>query len=261
MRIKKISPTTPANGNIENEYGTSQTNAYSEAYVNSKLAEKLDATGGTISGGLTVSGDITNKSLDLYNDTSGADWKAFLKNKIDYCVANMDTTKPVTSMFINGGWAGVTFGNGIFTKINNIYTLTWFAEKGTYFCIKDGTNYQYKVLGNNNCHNYEEVIGTWIDGKPLYRKVISGTLNQTETGTITNTDIATGIINCENLFIKNAYFINSNRYIPIPYFTNSGNSVRMIPVAGGQSITIMNDYGGYGGSTVIIIVEYTKTTD
>ena len=31
MRIKKISPTTPANGNIENQYGTSQTNAYSEA--------------------------------------------------------------------------------------------------------------------------------------------------------------------------------------------------------------------------------------
>lgn len=44
MRIKKISPTTPSNGNIENQYGTSQTNAYSEEYVNSKLAEKLDAT-------------------------------------------------------------------------------------------------------------------------------------------------------------------------------------------------------------------------
>lgn len=40
MRIKKISPTTPANGNIENQYGTSQTNAYSEAYINSAIPTK-----------------------------------------------------------------------------------------------------------------------------------------------------------------------------------------------------------------------------
>jgi hypothetical protein len=40
MRIKKISPTTPANGNIEDAYGTSQTNAYSEAYSNNTFASK-----------------------------------------------------------------------------------------------------------------------------------------------------------------------------------------------------------------------------
>jgi hypothetical protein len=40
MRIKKISPTTPANGNIENQYGTSQTNAYSEEYANTTFASK-----------------------------------------------------------------------------------------------------------------------------------------------------------------------------------------------------------------------------
>jgi hypothetical protein len=39
-KIKKISPTTPANGNIENQYGTSQTNAYSEEYSNNTFATK-----------------------------------------------------------------------------------------------------------------------------------------------------------------------------------------------------------------------------
>lgn len=34
MRIKKIAPVTPANGNIENSYGTSQTNGYSQEYLN-----------------------------------------------------------------------------------------------------------------------------------------------------------------------------------------------------------------------------------
>lgn len=43
-QIKKISPTTPANGNIENQYGTSQTNAYSEEYSNNTFANKDVAT-------------------------------------------------------------------------------------------------------------------------------------------------------------------------------------------------------------------------
>ena len=34
MRIKKIAPVTPANGNIENNYGTSQSNTYSQEYIN-----------------------------------------------------------------------------------------------------------------------------------------------------------------------------------------------------------------------------------
>lgn len=64
MRIKKISPTTPANGNIENQYGTSQTNAYSEEYVNSKLAEKLDATATAVNS--TKWNNWTN-DLDAYD--------------------------------------------------------------------------------------------------------------------------------------------------------------------------------------------------
>jgi len=57
MRIKKISPTTPANGNIENQYGTSQTNAYSEEYVNTTFATK---------------GEIPTKTSDLTNDSNFA---------------------------------------------------------------------------------------------------------------------------------------------------------------------------------------------
>lgn len=34
MRIKKIAPVTPANGDIENSYGTSQENTYSQEYIN-----------------------------------------------------------------------------------------------------------------------------------------------------------------------------------------------------------------------------------
>ena len=58
MRIKKISPTTPANGNIENTYGTSQTNAYSEEYSNTTFATKDTAT--TSANGLMSASDKEN---------------------------------------------------------------------------------------------------------------------------------------------------------------------------------------------------------
>lgn len=71
MRIKKISPTTPANGNIENQYGTSQTNAYSEAYANTTFATKDVAT--TSANGLMSSTDKTKlNGLTYYRLFTGS---------------------------------------------------------------------------------------------------------------------------------------------------------------------------------------------
>ena len=39
MRIKKIAPVTPANGNIKNSYGTSQTDTYSQSYLNNYIED------------------------------------------------------------------------------------------------------------------------------------------------------------------------------------------------------------------------------
>ena len=37
MRIKKIAPVTPPNGLLENTYGTSQTNGYTQEYINNYI--------------------------------------------------------------------------------------------------------------------------------------------------------------------------------------------------------------------------------
>ena len=61
MRIKKIAPTTPANGNIENSYGTSQTDTYSQEYINNiHLTELLGSTGLTQESSYQLSDNITN---------------------------------------------------------------------------------------------------------------------------------------------------------------------------------------------------------
>ena len=84
--------------------------------------------------------------FDLYNDTSGSDWQTMMKNKIDYCIANMDNSKTNTTAFINGGWSTVNYGTGICSKIGSNYILFWYAKFQTpeiYFCRFDGTNYEY----------------------------------------------------------------------------------------------------------------------
>lgn len=89
MRIKKISPTTPANGNIENQYGTSQTNAYSEEYSNTTFATKDVAT--TSADGLMSASD--KDKLDKLTDTgwiddAGGVFSYRLLNKVVYIKFN-----------------------------------------------------------------------------------------------------------------------------------------------------------------------------
>ena len=48
MRIKKIAPETPANGNIENTHGTSQTDTYSQEYINGIIESGSNANGNYI---------------------------------------------------------------------------------------------------------------------------------------------------------------------------------------------------------------------
>lgn len=87
---------------------------------------------------------ITNHVLDLFNDTSGSTWQDMMKNKLDYCVANINTTKTNIETFINGGWSGANFGFGIFSKIGTVYQLVWYSSNATYYCRKMGNGtYQY----------------------------------------------------------------------------------------------------------------------
>ena len=48
MRIKKIAPVTPPNGLLENTYGTSQENGYTQEYINEKTYEIVTGNGWTM---------------------------------------------------------------------------------------------------------------------------------------------------------------------------------------------------------------------
>ena len=99
MRIKKIAPVTPANGNISNQYGTSQTDTYSQEYLNrsfmtaklssdyiiattntneeiknfesyNSLGSKFSISNGVIKIGAGVSKVLVGYKANLYNESS-----------------------------------------------------------------------------------------------------------------------------------------------------------------------------------------------
>ena len=126
-------------------------------------------------------------------------------------------------------------------------TPTMASIVGTYnTSTQDGYNCDYV----NNLHTYstDEIrVGTWIDGKPIYRKVISAS----NIGTAFNTTIS----NIDNLFFADNSRISWNFNVgcyPIAranfYFNKSQNTI----------VAEQADVANWGAE---LVLEYTKTTD
>lgn len=102
-------------------------------------------------------------------------------------------------------------------------------------------------------HHYstdEQVIGTWIDGKPLYEKVISG-LNYVSTQSWVSTGISIQNLNLV-ISCKFAQVLNNSLFSFVDYFIckNDGNGNVMAWSTSGSQYT-------YNAA----IIQYTKTTD
>lgn len=95
MRIKKIAPVTPANGNIENSYGTSQENTYSQEYINDNLGNLNDLKTSTktnlvgaineVTDGITKYSVENGKYLKLFTIYFKNNWKC---SNITFSFAN-----------------------------------------------------------------------------------------------------------------------------------------------------------------------------
>ena len=93
--------------------------------------------------------------------------------------------------------------------------------------------------------------GTWIDGKPIYRKVV-------DIGTLTDTTSKTVPHNIQNLnkVLETKLVANdSTNYIVCNF---GGKELKVYIDAANVIITSDNNFTGYSG---YVIIEYTKTTD
>ena len=110
-------------------------------------------------------------------------------------------------------------------------------------------------VDNSNSYSTEEVKtgGTWIDGKPIYRKVISNVI------TANIQDIAHGIENINNYVNLTPYMVNTQNTQLFPSF-NTG-SYYFTVFASSKTVLVLQCVQDYVGNLYRIILEYTKTTD
>ena len=109
------------------------------------------------------------------------------------------------------------------------------------------------MLNKDNYSTSEKRIGKWIDGKPIYRKVLSATLPSTTGGSVANLTS----LNIDSL-VRIESFTTIGARLPNNYKDASNNGYSLY--VNGTSLLAQLTSAVYGRS-VNVILEYTKTTD
>ena len=132
------------------------------------------------------------------------------------------------------------------------------------FCIAAQNIY---VDAKNDYSTTEKVVGTWINGKPLYQITIEGTMpNVTTDGTYVSNNVMHNIPNIDLPFIVESFILDysdwpttSTLVRRLPYTLNSGNQLKVS--IGKSIIQYASAIKAYNGSKVYTTIQYTKTTD
>lgn len=117
-----------------------------------------------------------------------------------------------------------------------------------------------KLIEQSAGHHYstdEHVIGTWIDGKTLYEKVVDfGALPNT-----TSKSVAHNISNLDSVCFVDAIANNgSGAYIPVPFVSQSGIQYQLSLNLTTTDIMI-NTGDNFTNYSAFVTLQYTKTTD
>ena len=112
----------------------------------------------------------------------------------------------------------------------------------------------------------EQIVGEWIDGKPLYQKVIKGVMPTVTTdGTLVRSFVSTDISNTDFRIPVNGFIEYSDASISLSMISNGnlGDAGTLVRWAfdSYNRIRIDSSIVAYSDLDVYFIVQYTKTTD
>lgn len=102
----------------------------------------------------------------------------------------------------------------------------------------------------------EQRVGTWINGKPVYKKTVN-------TGTMPNNarkQVAHGISNLDFIISMSGAAYGSSTFVPIPYADTTASSNIGLFVGSGDIIIFTGSNFSYL-TTSYVTLYYTKTTD
>lgn len=131
-------------------------------------------------------------------------------------------------------------------------------EDGLYVETQSSNIYNVKAFSEDVYSTDEQMIGVWMDNKPLYRKCFTLDMSSVHDS---NVNFSTGVTNIENTVSLYGTLRRGNSdNIPIPLYMSSEYNVRVILNGTKGNGTGIFVNAGFVG-TAYMIMEYTKTTD
>lgn len=117
--------------------------------------------------------------------------------------------------------------------------------------------YSCNQVNEMNTYSTDEIrVGTWINGKPVYRKVIISTSHSAQTN-----DISHGISNLEQIIYSYAVAWKPNQGGGVNYNYPVDNYTTYTLQLGSINETRVSvKQNGFGDWNIYIILEYTKTS-
>ena len=174
-----------------------------------------------------------------------------------YNSANWPTGGRTCMYFSKTGIISYTCGSA--ASVTNIPHLFILEYTKTTDAEGSGNNFSPYAPSNMSYSYEEKVVGTWVDGKPLYQKTLYGSIaTYQDTSRPTNVRIPfphTVVYICGGLTNGAT---NVEAFVPIGYTGGGSNFIDVYHAA----TTLMlqtNMYNGY--PYYILTVKYTKTTD
>lgn len=181
-------------------------------------------------------------------------------------LVNVDTRKYIPS----GGRRYMSHGNGWQQDYHDTEAHEPYAgtvrptNTSVLYCIKYEPTYFMQNTYNGNVYSTDEqIVGRWIDGKPIYQKTYETVLPETTTGVETIVSIDANTASLDKIIEMSAIASNltTNVTFSLPW-TNSNGTLDKICYEGNDDVfRITNGEPLHNGSPVYITIKYTKTTD
>lgn len=161
--------------------------------------------------------------------------------------------------------SGFTVTQG--THVNAVDTTpTYYTSRpvnmAVLYCIK-----ATESLPAENVYSLDEqVVGRWIDGRPLYRKIYTGRYNVLSNGSsfVVPDSLDQSINTVVNIFANATYLYDNHlTTVPVPHCVVEGNQVSYILInyINTQGIQFFSTLPHLTSALFFITIEYTKTTD
>ena len=184
------------------------------------------------------------------------------KVKPDGTTINIDEYGTISSSGSVTAGDGININNGVVSQSVDQMTFTGTHDEWNALTTAEKKRYGFVAFTDDDEAEGIDAYSTtevktnkvWIDGKPIYRKVINF-------GALPNTDIKQVEHNISNIgqvtMITPVAFNGTTNYDMIPY--SFGNSeVRCVVTTTQISIRTNSNWSG---ATAVVVIEYTKTTD